>query len=421
MVVKECVAMLLAGGQGSRLGVLTKNIAKPAVPFGGKYRIIDFPLSNCTNSGIDTVGVLTQYRPLKLNSYIGIGQPWDLDRLNGGVTILPPYVKQKIGEWYSGTANAIYQNIEFIETYNPKYVLILSGDQIYKMDYSLMLEFHKRKNADVTIAYIEVPWDDARRFGIINTDGDNKIQEFVEKPEKPISNKASMGIYIFDWCLLKEYLTKDQKAIESENDFGRDVIPDMLKNNEKMYAYHFNGYWKDVGTIQSFRDANMDLLDDPPKLDLYDPAWRIYSRNPIQPPHYVAKGSHVKQCIITEGCKIFGDVEHSVLFAGVYVGKGSKIIDSVIMPNVRIGDNTIVENSIIAEDVVTGDNCYIGYGEVKPNECQPQVYDSGITVIGEGVYIPAGIKIGKNAMVDKKSFEAQDITSGRCLSEEVTA
>ncbi|MDF2513116.1 MAG: glucose-phosphate adenylyltransferase [Herbinix sp.] len=402
MVAKKCVAMLLAGGQGSRLGVLTKNTAKPAVPFGGKYRIIDFPLSNCTNSGIDTIGVLTQYKPLKLNSYIGIGQPWDLDRLNGGVTILPPYMKQTAGEWYSGTANAICQNIEFIEAYNPEYVLILSGDQIYKMDYSAMLAFHEEKKADVTIAILEVPWEDASRFGIMNTDEENKVYEFVEKPKNPISNKASMGIYIFNWKKLRQYLMEDQRTPSSSNDFGKDIIPKMLQDGEQMYAFPFKGYWRDVGTIQSLWEANMDLLEESSELDLYDPAWRIYSRNPVEPPHFIARGANVKSCIITEGGMIYGDVNHSVLFAGVTVGKGSRVRNSILMPNVKIGENTIIENAIIAENTVIGDNCYIGYS--TSTQEKPSMDGNDITVIGENLTLPSGYKLDKGIMVDSENF-----------------
>jgi glucose-1-phosphate adenylyltransferase len=404
MVSKKCVAMLLAGGQGSRLGVLTKNNAKPAVPFGGKYRIIDFSLSNCTNSGIDTVGVLTQYKPHKLNSYIGIGQPWDLDRLNGGVTILPPYMTQTAGEWYSGTANAIYQNIEFIESYHPEYVLILSGDQIYKMDYSLMLKFHKEKKADTTIAILEVAWEDAKRFGIMNTTEDNRIYEFVEKPSNPISNKASMGIYIFTWEKLRRYLIEDQNTTGSSNDFGKDIIPKMLGNGEKMFAYPFKGYWRDVGTIQSLWEANMDLLEESTELDLYDPTWRIYSRNPVEPPHFISVGANVKSCIITEGGIINGDVYHSVLFSGVYIGKGSKVADSILMPNVHVGENTIIEKAIIAENTIIGDNCYIGYGSIINKESKLNNKGTEITVIGENVIIPSGTKIENGIMMDADNF-----------------
>lgn len=401
MVAKKCVAMLLAGGQGSRLGALTKSTAKPAIPFGGKYRLIDFPLSNCTNSGIDTIGVLTQYKPLKLNSYIGIGQPWDLDRLNGGVTILPPYMKRTAGKWYSGTANAISQNIKFIEAYNPEYVLILSGDQIYKMDYSAMLEFHEEKKADVTIAILEVPWEDASRFGIMNTDSDHRIYEFVEKPKHPISNKASMGIYIFSWKKLLQYLM-DDNIPGSRDDFGKDIIPKMLKEGERMYAYQFKGYWRDVGTIQSLWEANMDLLEETPELDLYDSSWKIYSRNPVEPPHYIAPGASVKRCIITEGGMIYGDVNHSILFAGVAIGRGSRVHNSILMPNVKIGENTIIENAIIAEDTVVGDNCCIG----SASSIEVKSKDSGnnITVVGENIKLPSGYILDKGSMVDSKNF-----------------
>ncbi|MDF2486040.1 MAG: glucose-phosphate adenylyltransferase [Herbinix sp.] len=405
MVTKKCVAMLLAGGQGSRLGVLTKNIAKPAVPFGGKYRIIDFPLSNCTNSGIDTIGVLTQYKPLKLNSYIGIGQPWDLDRLNGGVTILPPYMKQTVGEWYSGTANAICQNIEFIEAYDPEYVLILSGDQIYKMDYNAMMLYHEEKNADVTIAILEVPWEEASRFGIMNTYEDDMIYEFVEKPKNPISNKASMGIYIFSWKKLRQYLIDDMNTPGSNNDFGKDIIPKMLKDGERMFAYPFKGYWRDVGTIQSLWEANMDLLEESSELDLYDTGWKIYSRNPVEPPHYIALGANVKRCIITEGGIIYGDVLHSVLFAGVTVGRGSRVNNSILMPNVKIGDNVVIENAIIAENTVIGDNSYIGYSSEDEIKIMSDEREKNITVIGENLILPAGYRLEKGSMIDVDNYK----------------
>ncbi|WP_051330874.1 glucose-1-phosphate adenylyltransferase [Aneurinibacillus terranovensis] len=370
---KECVAMLLAGGEGRRLGVLTEKIAKPAVLFGGKYRIIDFTLSNCTNSGLDTVGVLTQYRPLLLHSYIGIGSAWDLDRSSGGVSVLPPFIEQKGGCWYKGTANAIYQNIGFIEQYDPKYVLIISGDHIYKMNYGQMLKYHKEKKAEATISVIEVPWEEAGRFGIMSTNEEDKIIEFVEKPELPGSNLASMGIYIFNWEFLKKYLTKDEENAASSNDFGKDIIPLMLGEGRKLYAYPFSGYWKDVGTIDSLWKANMDLLDDRSRLDLNDDDWRIYSVNPNQPPQYIASGARVHRSLINEGCSVFGAVDHSVLFYGVRVGEGSVIKDSVIMPNVRIGANAIVERAIIGEGTVIEDGVTVGSGDEAAE----------ITVIGE--------------------------------------
>lgn len=359
---KECVAMLLAGGEGRRLGALTNNLAKPAVHFGGKYRIIDFTLSNCTNSGIDTVGVLTQYQPLVLNAYLGIGTPWDLDRKEGGVSILPPHVKKKGGSWYKGTANAIYQNIGFIEQYDPEYVLVISGDHIYKMNYDLMLTYHKEKQADATIAVIEVKWEEASRFGIMSTDERMRIAKFAEKPKHPDSNLASMGVYIFTWKALKHYLLADEDNADSSNDFGKDVIPAMLKDEARMYAYPFDGYWKDVGTIESLWEASMDLLEQEPKLNLNDRSWRIYSLNPNQPAQYIAAGATVTNSLVNEGCMVFGTVDHSVLFYGVQVGEGSIVKDSVIMPGVRIGKNAVIRKAIIGEGTVIGEGCRVGAG-----------------------------------------------------------
>jgi glucose-1-phosphate adenylyltransferase len=374
MQQKECVAMLLAGGEGKRLGALTKNLAKPAVPFGGKYRIIDFTLSNCTNSGIDTVGVLTQYQPLVLNAYLGIGTPWDLDRKEGGVSVLPPYVKQKGGDWYTGTANAIFQNIGFIEQYDPEYVLIISGDHIYKMDYDKMLQFHKNKKADATIAVIEVKWEETNRFGIMSTDVHNNITEFAEKPKQPRSNLASMGVYMFSWPVLKKYLTQDAEKSDSNNDFGKDIIPSMLADQLSMIAYPFEGYWKDVGTIDSLWEASMDLLEAEPQLNLNDRSWRIYSLNPNQPAQYIAANAKVKNSMVNEGCIVFGEVDHSVLFYGVHVGEGSVIRDSVIMPNVKIGKNVTIYRAIIGEGSVLHDGCTVG---------NPSKPDGEITLIGD--------------------------------------
>ena len=359
MVKKKCVAMLLAGGKGSRLNSLTKDLAKPAVPFGGKYRIIDFPLSNCVNSGIDTVGVLTQYQPLVLNSYIGIGSAWDLDRKDGGVTVLPPYAETSEVKWYTGTASAIYQNINYLKQYQPEYVLILSGDHIYKMNYESMLEYHIEKRADATISLIEVPWAEASRFGIMNTNEDLRISEFEEKPAEPKNNLASMGIYIFNWKVLKEYLEMDARNTKSSHDFGKDIIPMMLEENKKLYAYPFKGYWKDVGTVKSLWEANMDLLNDECDLDLFDHDWRIYSVNPNQPPQYISPDAIVKESLINEGCTIEGEIENSVLFQGVRVGKGSKIKESVIMPDAVIGKNVKIEKAIVPSDVIIPDGTVI--------------------------------------------------------------
>ncbi|SEB61852.1 glucose-1-phosphate adenylyltransferase [Paenibacillus sp. GP183] len=357
---KECVAMLLAGGEGKRLGVLTSNLAKPAVHFGGKYRIIDFTLSNCTNSGIDTVGVLTQYQPLVLNSYIGIGSSWDLDRKYGGVTVLPPFMEQKGGDWYKGTANAIYRNIGFIENYDPEYVLVISGDHIYKMDYDKMLNFHKEKKADATIAVIEVKWEETHRFGILTVDDKQEIEEFNEKPKDAKSNLASMGVYIFSWKALKEYLIRDEENPDSSKDFGKDVIPLMLQDQARLFAYPFEGYWKDVGTIESLWEANMDLLDENNGLNLNDKQWRVYSVNPYQPAQYIAPNAIVKSSLVNEGCAVFGEVEHSVLFYGVHIGEGTVIKDSVIMPNAKIGNHVTIVKSIIGENTVVEDGATVG-------------------------------------------------------------
>ena len=350
---KEWIALVMAGGQGSRLGFLTKNLAKPAVSFGGKYRIIDFTLSNCSHSGIDTVGVLTQYQPLVLNSYIGNGWHWDLHHTGGGVTVLPPYVKQQGGEWYKGTANAVYQNLEFIDIYNPDYVLILSGDHVYKMDYSLMLDFHKAKKASATVAVIQVPWAEAGSFGIMVCDQDGRIREFEEKPLKPKNNLASMGVYLFNRFFLQEYLEKDNQDPASSHDFGKNVIPAMVQAGEAIYGYHFSGYWKDVGTIESYWQANMDLLEPDPPLNLNDPQWRIYSENPNQPPQYLGPSARVNRSLVNEGCVIYGEVDHSVLFPSVTVGEGAVIKNSILMSNVKIEPGMRIENAIVDEDGIT--------------------------------------------------------------------
>ena len=363
MSKNEMVAMILAGGQGSRLGVLTKNLAKPAVPYGGKYRIIDFPLSNCSNSGIYTVGVLTQYKPLELNAHIGIGSPWDLDRRDGGVSILPPYQEEKGGNWYKGTANAIYQNIEFIDRYDPQYVLVLSGDHIYKMNYSKMLDYHKEKQADVTIAVIDVTLEEATRFGIMNTNEDLSIYEFEEKPAEPKSTKASMGIYIFNWKELKKYLKDDEADTESSNDFGKDIIPKMLNDNLKMFAYPFKGYWKDVGTIKSLWEANMDLLKKDSGLNLNEDNLRIYSASDVSPAQYLGADAEVKNSLITDGCAVYGNVENSVIFQNVYIGKNTVVKNSVIMPNTKIGDNVVIEKAIIGDSAKIRRECRIGDGK----------------------------------------------------------
>ncbi len=416
MMSKDCVAMILAGGQGSRLGALTTNVAKPAVPFGGKYRIIDFPLSNCVHSGIDTVGVLTQYQPLELNTYIGNGTPWDLDRNNGGVYVLPPYQKAESGEWYKGTANAIYQNIGFIEQFNPKHVLILSGDHIYKMHYGNMLKHHIKTGATATIAVMPVPWDEASRFGIMNTDEEGAIVEFEEKPKEPKSNLASMGIYIFEWAALKKYLIVDENNPKSDNDFGKNIIPQMLAMKEKMYTYRFEGYWKDVGTVQSLWEANMDLVENPPKFDLGDRKWSIYSRNPVRAPHFVGCGAVIKNSTITEGCDIYGEVAHSVVFGGVSIGEGSVIRDSVIMPNVKIGKNVIIEKAVIGSNAVVGDGAKIGTFETEDNPYTSKMCTNGLVLVGTNVMIAENMGISRNSMIEKDVLAEKDVFSDSNVS-----
>lgn len=397
MAVKpECIAMLLAGGQGSRLGILTKKIAKPAVPYGGKYRIIDFPLSNCVNSGIYTVGVLTQYQPLELNDYIGNGQPWDLDRANGGVHILSPYQQIKGTEWYKGTANAIYQNINFIERYDPEYVLILSGDHIYKMDYSKMIDFHKKNNADCTIAMLEVPWEEASRFGLMIVNDDGSIKEFEEKPKNPRSNKASMGVYVFNWKKLRKYLIEDEANENSGNDFGHDLIPAMHENGERMFAYQFDGYWKDVGTINSLWDANLDLLNPKVDLDLNDDSWRIYSRSPAAPPHYIGKDAQVENSMITEGCEIEGSIDFSVLFSNVTVEEGAEVKYSIVMPGTVIKKGAVVQYSIVAENAVIDEGAVVG----ESPENMKNAEGWGVAVVGSSVHIGKGARVAPDTMVD---------------------
>lgn len=397
MIKKEMIAMLLAGGQGSRLGVLTQNVAKPAVAFGGKYRIIDFPLSNCINSGIDTVGVLTQYQPLRLNTHIGIGIPWDLDKNVGGVTVLPPYEKSTSSEWYTGTANAIYQNMAYMENYNPDYVLILSGDHIYKMDYEVMLDFHKANKADVTIACMPVPIEEASRFGVMITDGNGRITEFEEKPEQPRSNLASMGIYIFSWPVLKEALNvlKEQKSC----DFGKHVLPYCRDNEKRLFAYEFNGYWKDVGTLGSYWETNMELIDIIPEFNLYEEFWKIYTKGDVIRPQYVSGDATIERSVIGEGAEIYGEVYNSVIGADVRIGKGTVVRDSIVMRHSRIGDGTQVDKSIIAENVTVGDHVVMGVGEECPNILKPNVYGFGLVTIGENSVIPSNVRIGKNTAI----------------------
>ena len=394
---KEMICMLLAGGQGSRLGVLTDNVAKPAVSFGGKYRIIDFALSNCINSGIDTVGVLTQYRPLRLNTHIGIGVPWDLDRNYGGVSVLPPYEKSKDSDWYTGTANAIFQNIEYMEQFNPEYVLILSGDHIYKMDYEVMLDYHKANKADVTIAVMPVPIEEASRFGIVVTDESKQVVQFQEKPPVPAGNLASMGIYIFTWKVLKDALIKLKD--QSNCDFGMHVLPYLLNGGKRLFAYEFNGYWKDVGTLGSYWQANMELIDIVPEFNLYEEYWNVYTRSDVQPPNYISDKASVERCIIGEGSEIHGTVKNSVIGSHVWIEDGAVVENSIIMNNSHIGKNTRVDKAIIAEDVEIGQNAVIGTGEMAPSTFNPKVYAFELVTIGERTVIPDGVSIGRNTAI----------------------
>ena len=417
MIKKEMIAMLLAGGQGSRLGVLTAKVAKPAVSFGGKYRIIDFPLSNCINSGVDTVGVLTQYQPLRLNTHIGIGIPWDLDRNIGGVTVLPPYEKSANTEWYTGTANAIYQNIAYMDSFNPEYVLILSGDHIYKMDYEVMLDYHKAKGAEVTLAAMPVPLEEAKRFGILITDEDRRINEFEEKPENPRSNLASMGIYIFNWKTLKEALIAN--AQQPSLDFGKHVIPYCHSNGAPCYAYEYNGYWKDVGTLHSYWEANMELIDIVPEFNLYEEYWKIYTKCDKLPPQYISSDGEIEKCIIGEGAQIYGKVYNSVIGCGVTIGEGTVVKDSIIMNDAQIGLGGNIEKAIIAENVTIGDNVKIGAGEEADNDTAPHIYNHGLVCVGEKSVVPSGVTIGKNVVISGTTSEGDyadmSLASGKSL------
>lgn len=415
---KEIVAMLLAGGQGSRLGILTKHVAKPAVAFGGKYKIIDFPLSNCINSGIDTVGVLTQYQPLKLNRHIGIGIPWDLDRSYGGVTILPPYVSDASGAWYSGTANAVFQNLPFIDYYDPEYVLILSGDHIYKMDYEMMLNFHKKRNADATIAVLKVPLDEAHRFGIMNTSDDFRIIEFEEKPKNPKSDLASMGIYIFNWKVLKKALLNSEK-LHDDSDFGKHIIPYMLNRGDNFYAYEFDGFWKDVGTLEAYWQANMELINIVPEFNLYEPYWKIYTKNAIQPPQFIGSEANLETCILGDGTEIYGEVYNSVIGSNVMIGRGTLVKNSIIMSDTTIDEGCYIDRTIIAEECTIGKGVKLGFGDYAINQELPNIYESGLTVVGEKTTIPDDVVVGKNCSLygklNENHFEDNRLESGKNL------
>ncbi len=413
---KEMIALLLAGGQGSRLGVLTQNIAKPAVLYGGKYRIIDFTLSNCINSGIDTVGVLTQYQPLKLNSHIGIGKPWDLDRMNGGISILAPYTSGESGEWYTGTADAVFQNIHYVDEMNPDYVIILSGDHIYKMDYASMLARHTSQKADATISVINVPMEEASRYGILNCDARDHIVEFDEKPKEPKSTLASMGIYIFNWSVLREYLTADHVASATEHDFGKNILPNMLQDGKKMVAYRFEGYWKDVGTLQAYWESTMNLTERVPDFNLFDPYWKIYTPNPVYPAHYIGENAKVTKSVIAEGCMIQGTVRNSVIFPGVRIQEGAFVEDSIVMSDTIIGDGTEIHCAIVGENSVVGNQVRIGIGDYAPSQYNPKVYEARISVIGSNTVVPNGTLIGQNVVIDNGlspgDFSTIEIPSG---------
>ncbi len=417
MIKKEMIAMLLAGGQGSRLGVLTSSVAKPAVGFGAKYRIIDFPLSNCINSGVDTVGVLTQYQPLRLNTHIGIGIPWDLDRNIGGVSILPPYEKSTNAEWYTGTANAIYQNLKYMEYYNPDYVLILGGDHVYKMDYEAMLDFHKANNADITLACIPVPIEEASRFGVVITDEEGRISEFEEKPQHPRSNLASMGIYIFSWKVLRDALIKlsDQKGC----DFGKHIIPYCHDKGDRVFAYEYNGYWKDVGTLISYWEANMELIDLVPVFNLYEEFWKIYTRSEVIRPQYISADAEIDRCIVGEGAEIFGQVHNSVIGAEVVIEEGAKVYDSILLKGSHVGKNSKIYKAILAENSTVGDYCEMGIGDEVQNELYPGIYTNGLTVLAEDSCIPEGIRVGKNTVISGitavEDYENGWLMSGKCL------
>jgi len=418
-MTKEIIAMILAGGTGSRLGVLTKLIAKPAVMYGGKYRIIDFSLSNCINSGIDTVGVLTQYRPLQLNHHIGIGKPWDMDRMNGGVTILSPFTKQLKGEWYSGTADAVYQNMHYIEEQNPKYVIILSGDHVYKMNYSMMLDFHKKNNADVTISAIQVPMEEAHRYGVIHATEEGKIHGFEEKPAEPKSNLVSMGVYIFNINVLKECLTDDHYDDKSDHDFGKNVIPKLLKDGKNLWAYTFSGYWRDVGTIQAYYDSNMDLITRVPQFNLFDPNWKIYTPNPVKPAHYIGPNGYVSRSIVAEGCMIYGSVRNSVIFPGVTIEENTCAENCIIMSNSIVRQGSYLNCTIVGEKTVIGAGVRTGIGEYAENIFNSKIYKSRITVIGSNTVVPDNITIGCNVVIDNQilpgDFPFTDIPSGYAL------